>query len=360
MATSTLLAYGFAHNGQQSVIYFNSDEPAKQQDISDYFMLEPLEDFEILTVSDKWSFFTANKIFYNRVTKSIINQAQNFDIVITRNPDFLPYLHKIRKYTGCKIVYQTHNFFMKDDFKRARAVDPSHFKYEQKWVPGLDGLLCLNSSQMELYRKYVDIKMIESSPGAFQVTQPKDNFENSIVLYVGSFLPEKGIEMMLETFATLKNEKAKLILAGGRDAQEIAYAQSLSQKYGLSNKIEITGWLNYRDLAKVLSIATIGVVPMKDTFFNRYLTAPNKLFDYLSYGIPVVCSNLPSIKDFIKDGREALLIEPDNPFALSEAIDKLLTDYNLYKKLSENAPKTAEKHIFSLTTQKILDFFKNL
>ena len=93
----------------------------------------------------------------------------------------------------------------------------------------------------------------------------------------------------------------------------------------IKNCVEITGYMPYSKVITYLDKISVGVIPLIDNFYNRYLTAPNKLFDYLSRGIPIVASDLPSIGDFLKDGFEGILFEPEKEADYIAAIRKLFS-----------------------------------
>ena len=89
----------------------------------------------------------------------------------------------------------------------------------------------------------------------------------------------------------------------------------------------------------MLGRMSIGVIPLRDIFYNRYLTAPNKLFDYLSRAIPVVAADLPSIRDFISEDTGALFFQPGYVGQLRDALAVLLKDNEKYKSLAAASNK---------------------
>jgi glycosyltransferase involved in cell wall biosynthesis len=252
--------------------------------------------------------------------------------VISRDPAFLPYLYKLKVKTNCTTVYQSHNFYLdlalKDD---PNEVNAKRFnKLEQKYIDKIDALFTLNEPQKELYSKYIKIPVFAGKPGLKEIKGIQDNFANKIIFYSGSFQPKKGLEDLLRAFSKLKSD-AKLILAGGRNNNEISLVKELIEKIDINKDIEITGWLEYSALLDLLKSATVGVIPIIDSFYNQYLTAPSKLFDYLSFGLPLVASDLPSIRDLVPENKNCLYYEPGNIDQLSNRLDHILNDKNKFK-----------------------------
>ena len=187
-----------------------------------------------------------------------------------------------------------------------------------------------------------------------------DNYDKKTVFYSGSFQLKKGIDILLKAFAALKNKDAKLILAGGRGENELRPVRELTESLGLNDRVTITGWLSYSELDKYLSQATVGVIPLRDSFYNQYLTAPSKLFDYLAFGIPVVASDLPSIRDFIGKNNCGLFTKPGDEEAMTAAIDKILSVRSLYQGSQVAIKKTADRFVWKNCAARMIDFMESV
>ena len=83
--------------------------------------------------------------------------------------------------------------------------------------------------------------------------------------------------------------------------------------------------------------AAVAVVPLPDNLMARYFTSPLKLFDYMAAGVPIVASDLPSIREVLTDGDNALLMPPDDPVALAATIRRLLVNPGLADRLRRTA-----------------------
>ncbi len=84
-----------------------------------------------------------------------------------------------------------------------------------------------------------------------------------------------------------------------------------------------------RDLA---TRASVGIVALHDTFYNARLTCPAKALDYLSHGLPIIASDLPSNRSVIGDG--AIYVPPNDTPALRAALLALLDDPAEYARRS--------------------------
>ncbi|MFW6276459.1 MAG: glycosyltransferase, partial [Bacteroidota bacterium] len=84
----------------------------------------------------------------------------------------------------------------------------------------------------------------------------------------------------------------------------------------------------------------------------------SKLFDYHSFGIPVVATKLPSVEDLICHSGCGKLVEAGNPEALADSIMKILSSHELYNKYRECSIKKAEDYIWKKSGAKMLDFME--
>lgn len=358
---STLNAYGFAQNGADSWLIMKENEQALINSFSQYFDLPELGNFHTQTFSDKKHLFQSNEIFYKRIEEFIL-EGQDFDVVVSRDPGFLPNLVRLKKKAKIKVFYQSHNFYMDTSLQpeQTKVNKRKFYLRENRYLPLIDGLLAINNPQKELYAKYVELPIFAGKPGLKDVFDAPDNFDKRVLFYSGSFQVNKGVEILLDAYSQLKTSDVKLILAGGRSPVEIDVIKTIMNQKKIRGEVIITGWMPYAALLDMLKEATVGVIPLKDTFYNRYLTAPSKLFDYLSFGVPIVASDLSSLRDFLSENQNALFVEPNKPEALAQAIDAILSDRNRYDTMRERNHDLAKSYLWETRTRDMLDFMESI
>lgn len=137
----------------------------------------------------------------------------------------------------------------------------------------------------------------------------------SIAMYIGRLDGWKGTETLLEASRNLKD--AVLAVIGGEGKQ----VEELSRRY---SNVRFLGARPYKELADNMAAADVLVLPNtgKDEIAVRF-TSPLKLFAYMTSGIPIVASDLPSIREVV-DEEAAYLVPPDNAQALGEGITQAL------------------------------------
>jgi glycosyltransferase involved in cell wall biosynthesis len=159
---------------------------------------------------------------------------------------------------------------------------------------------------------------------------------SDVVAYAGHLYAWKGVDVLLEAIARLPQARG-LIVGGHSSEPDLARTKSVAERLGLGERVTFTGLVEPTRVAQLLTQADVLVLPNPASAISTRYTSPLKLFEYMAAGRPIVSSNLPSIREVLRDGVNALLVPPGDPIALASAIDQLLTDPELAARLARAA-----------------------
>ncbi|MCS7365610.1 MAG: glycosyltransferase family 4 protein [archaeon GB-1867-035] len=165
------------------------------------------------------------------------------------------------------------------------------------------------------------------------------NYEGNVIGFLGRLIERKGIRTLIEAFKMLteKFEDLKLILIGDGPLRKSIVKEIKNTK--LESKITITGYKPYSEIPKMLEKLSIFVLP---SHYGEGLS--NALLQAMAAKLPIITTKIRGATDLITHGYNGILISPREPGKLSEAIEKLLKDKSLARKLGRNAYKTAQKY----------------
>jgi len=153
-----------------------------------------------------------------------------------------------------------------------------------------------------------------------------------IVAYVGGLTAERGaIEMAKAIGLVDKRFKAELHLAGNLTPSSLE--QDIEQFPG-NEQITRLGFCNRQEVRKLLGSARMGLVLFHE-HPNHVNAQPNKLFEYMSAGLPVIASDFPLWREIIAGVNAGLLVDPMNPKAIAEAIEWLLAHPSEAKEMGD-------------------------
>lgn len=153
--------------------------------------------------------------------------------------------------------------------------------------------------------------------------------ERPYLLYVGpgDEGPHKGRSRLIEAFLLLEQDDYSLVLVGGRDRLAVRHPRIID-----------AGYLRGAPLVSAFRAASVAVVP--SIWADP---CPLVAVEALSVGVPVVASNVGGLRDIVADGVAGLLVQPNDSGALAQAIQTLLADDALRKRMSSNAPRTVSR-----------------
>lgn len=159
-----------------------------------------------------------------------------------------------------------------------------------------------------------------------------------IVLYQGLFRQGRGLPALLRAAAGVPDVQLVLVGEGALEADLRARAAPLG------NRVRFLPFTPPDALAPLTASADVGAVLIEGRTESLRLSLPNKLFEYLVAGVPVLASPLPEISRVVETFGAGLVADPDDPEALARALARLATDTALRTRLAAAAPAAAAAH----------------
>lgn len=355
-------ACGFARAGARTTLMAQvQGDTFEESEFLRRFELEPLPDLTIRVWKKRrrWG-VRSNQWFYLEALSAMreVHERSPIDWVVTRDPGALPYLVIMRKRHGVAVYYQPHNFYanlkVREDVES--KVAGKYHLLERTCIPKMNGLLCLQEAQARWYRRsFPGLPVYAAEPGVLSVRPGAGTARPRYQLgYVGSLQEKKGVDVVLRALRKMGDGSRRLLLVGGRDEFEISSTRARILEMGLEQRVDMTGWVPYGEVLRSLEDVAVGLLPLNDTFYNRYLTAPNKLFDYISRGVPVIASDLPAIRELVTAESGVVFVPPDDADALAAAADQLLGNEQLYASHVHRALEAARNADWKTRAEKMI------
>jgi glycosyltransferase involved in cell wall biosynthesis len=157
--------------------------------------------------------------------------------------------------------------------------------------------------------------------------------------YIGNLYPGKCMEELV-SFAERLEGQVRFMIYGGQE-DDIKYWRSSLEKNSIPN-ISLCGYLAPTDLLDSLTEVDFFIAPFsKEVTVSGYnLTpwmSPLKIFEYMALNKPIVCTDLPVIREILENGYNALLCEPGNPLSWISSILYLKNNQSHCKRLAKQA-----------------------
>ncbi len=162
---------------------------------------------------------------------------------------------------------------------------------------------------------------------------------NGKILYVGSLIERKGVDLLLKALAKVSTEFS-LYLAGDGDQKE--QLQALAEELGMQDKIYFLGQLNREELLMHYADSDLFVLPTREDCFALVI------LEALCAGLPIVCSKYADgAYDLIEEGKNGFIEDPYNTEAFGSCIEKILSDKGLCEEMQKQSAEVVEKFKFA-------------
>lgn len=178
------------------------------------------------------------------------------------------------------------------------------------------------------------------------------------LMYTGGITEERSIIEILSAMESLPDSmNIKLILAG--EISGAGLKERLNEMPGWK-KAEFLGWKQRGDVLALLSTGRAGLVLYKPT--RDHLDAlPNKLFEFMASGLPVVVSNFSFWREIVEGEGCGVVADPENPRSIADAVESLLNNPAEAEAMGVRGREAVKKkYNWAMETKKLLDVYKKL
>jgi len=289
-----------------------------------------------------------------------------YDLLVADDLDTLLPNYLVSKIRRIPLVYDSHEYFTGVPEIQNRPFVKWVWKtIERSIFPHLRNIMTISDSIADKYYEEYGIRPIivrncaESSKGIKIFTReeigigPEDLF---LVLQGTGINVDRGGEELVD--AINMTDGTVLMIIGSGDVLPILKAKV--SDLNISHKVRFIPAIPWNEMMRYTKSADAGLSPDKDTNLNYRFSLPNKLFDYISAGIPVIAGNLKEVKKIIKENECGIIIPDISPIEISKAIIRLRDDRLLLNKLKQNAVKASEELSWEKESKQVMAFYKKL
>ena len=289
-------------------------------------------------------------------------EALEADIYHFHDPELIPIGVKLkRRKPKARVLFDSHENYADDiedkpyinRFLRPVIARIYRF-YERRSVRKLDAVVAatpsIKSHFLSLGVRALDVNNYpfeEEFGGACYESEKKYD-----VTYIGGISEVRGVSYLVDSFGF--GEKKSLVMAGSISNK--AFENRLKDSPGWAS-VEFLGQVSRETIKDVLSSAKVAVVTFLPAA-NHVESQPNKMFEYMSAGLPIVASNFALWKQIIEGNDCGICVDPESPKEISAAIDSLLADPERAEEMGENGRKAIhEKYNWQSEGEKLKKFY---
>ena len=240
---------------------------------------------------------------------------------------------------GGRVVYDSHEIFLESgtNAHRPRWIRDRFRRLEARWVAAADALVTVNVSLAEeLGRRYAPRRtvVLHNTPARHERRVERRDLLRAaagipagepIALYHGGFSAHRGLEELAAAILEPGLERVHAVYLGyGRMREDLDRAAA-DPRYG--GRLHVLDAVPPDELVEWVAGADVGIVAIQASTLNHALSTPNKLFECLAAGVPVVASDFPEMRRIVlgdPTGPLGVLCDPASVPALARGIAELL------------------------------------
>ena len=287
-----------------------------------------------------------------------------FDLIVANDLDTLLPGFLISKLKRVKLVYDSHEYFTGlPEIQDRRFVKLVWTRIEKIIFPGLKYVITVSEPIASLYEDKYGIRPVvirNFSKNADHISpflRSDLGVElNDILLVIqGTGINiDKGAEELIDALSM--TEGISLLVIGRGDIVSLIKKNVVELK--IADKVKFIPTVPWNMLMKYTKSADIGMCLEKDTNLNYRYCLPNKLFDYISAGIPVIAGKLPETGKIISDNNCGIIIDMVTPGEIVKSLNDLKMNPDMLAEYRRNAEKAAKSLNWETESKKVEDLYK--
>jgi glycosyltransferase involved in cell wall biosynthesis len=246
----------------------------------------------------------------------------------------LPALSRLRNRYGGRTIYDSRDIFMESrEWARLnRPVRAVLQRLERRWAQRADLVITVNESYARILEQLLEVPrppvVMNCQPRWTPPDPPPDLIrqalglgpEVGIALYQGRLQSDRGIEQSMEAILEVPN--AVLVLLGFGNWQRKLAQQIAAPPY--AGRVYLLPAVPPDQLVAWTASSDVAVMAIQPSSLNHRWTTPQKLFESLAAGTPVVASNLPGMAEIVGPSQTGLLADPTNAHDIAEKIREII------------------------------------
>lgn len=279
-----------------------------------------------------WRFLVDQERFY--LNLFLADGRQHLaQVVVAHDLPMLAVGRKLAQESGARLVYDSHELYCEQEFSRGQQ--RSWAKIERRHIHACDRVITVNPSIAgELQKRYGlnEVAVIHNAERIGPL-QPKSGYlhqrfaipaDHQILLFQGGFSAGRNLPELVEAMALLRSSPIHLVLLGS--GQLHVTLQRLIERRGLQSRVHLHPAVPQARLLEITAAADAGVIPYQAICLNNYYCTPNKLFEFIAAGLPILASDLPELRRLVEGHQIGRVDNLTTPQQIASAVTNFFAD----------------------------------
>jgi len=283
-----------------------------------------------------WRYLVDQESFYSKLFYSTASKYAP-RVFVANDLPMLPVARKLALGCGAKLVYDSHELYSEQEFSEREKRRWSEI--EAKYINTCDLVITVNYSiAAELERRYGvrGVKVIYNAERTRTSPKPSRRLhetfdlsaDSKIVLLQGGLSGGRNLETLVAAMRYVKNPSVVLVVLG--EGLLLHSLQKLVNRLELKARVYFHAAVPQNELLTLTVAADVGVIPYQATCLNNLYCTPNKLFEFVAAGLPILATDLPEIRRLVEGQHIGLVGDTSSPQKLAVLMDNFFADENRF------------------------------
>tara|TARA_B100000945_G_scaffold116130_1_gene92293 strand:- start:14669 stop:16117 length:1449 start_codon:yes stop_codon:yes gene_type:complete len=264
-----------------------------------------------------------------------------------------------------KLVYDIHEYIPGLPIRLAQRYGYEHL--EKEYGHRADAFVTVSPGLKSLTEKRFDVPtaIVLNAPDLTSATITKPireilnlSSEEILMVYVGGIAPHRGAELLIDAIPNLETN-VHLVFVSSSTSGYVASLMERSRNAGVSNRVHFAPFVEPEAVVSYISSADLSLIPLSREIENYEVALPNKLFQSIHAGIPVVVSNNPDMEHFVNESGVGEVFTGGDYLSMIEAIKLVVEKYQSYHEATRDERLLSETS-WEYQAGLLLDTYKNL
>jgi glycosyltransferase involved in cell wall biosynthesis len=309
--------------------------------------------------------------FYRRARPTV--DPRQADIYHAHDLNTLPVAYWYARRHRAHLVYDSHELYTERNSREplSPVAKFSWRSMESLLIKRSDAVITVNTSiakvLAERYNVRVPTVVMNTPPRTVQPSPDGNNLlraalpimpEQKLLIYSGAVTFNRGLEKVIESLNHLPD--CYLVMMGYGAEKYKEQLMKVVDKNGLNDRFSFYGPVAPDLVTQYAAGADLGVAPIQNVCLSYYLCSPNKLFEYVIAGIPVIASDFPELCSVVNRFKIGVTFDPENPKDIARAADDILRHPERAAEMRRNTAAAGDAYNWENESTKLLELYRSL
>lgn len=305
--------------------------------------------FMRLLKSVAWRFAVDQERFYLNL---FLAEGRRYpaEVVVAHDLPMLAVGRALAAEFKARLVYDSHELYCEQEF--ARWQKKTWAAIEQRHIHACDRVITVNPSiARELEKRYAlekvfvihNAERVGPLPERSRYLHERFGIarDQRILLFQGGLSAGRNLTELVQAMTGLESSNIHLVILGnGQMAREL---QRIVARQGLEKRVHFHPAVPQAQLLSITRSADAGIIPYQAICLNNYYCTPNKLFEFISAGLPILASDLPELRRLVHEQQIGLVADLSSGSRLTQAISEFFSDDSQLQAWRSNLEKVRQE-----------------